>query len=146
MSKKKFKMIWILFIYLFLFFSSCKDSDEVIIKKIIDKSYFGIFDLKKMEEIDKSRENIFNIKVHSSIIQKYVKDVNPENNFEIVRYIYKTGEGVNRIYFIVNLTDRIIVNKSSNVDEFFKPIFIELFGDDITMDLEGNTLMQILQH
>lgn len=139
------KVMRILFLYLVLIFSSCKDSDEVIIKNIIDKSYFGIFDLKKMNEIDKTKENIYNIKVHGSIIQKYVEDVNPESSFSLVRYIYKTEEGISRIYFIVNLTDGVIISKSSNVNDFFKPICLEIFGNDDIGDLEGNNLMHTMQ-
>ena len=127
-----------------LLFISCLSKEDKL-KDIIDNSDFGVYGLKKMEEIKKLDEKIFSLPVHYSIVKKY-DEITEGNEYEIVRYIYKTYDGAYRIFFIVDYTNKRIIEKSSNANDFFIPIANEILGDQTGSDLEGNNLMDVMRY
>lgn len=139
------KKIFLLTISSFLLIS-CTSKKEKI-KKIIDNSYFGIYGLKEMKEIDKLREDIYSLPVHYTIVQKYNNNIEKGDKYEITRYIYKTYEGVYRIYYLIDLTDKEIVNKSSDFKEFYAPIASDILGNNMDIEmLKGDNLMQLMRY
>lgn len=137
------KNIFLPFILLFLL--SCSSKEDKL-KNIIDDSYFGVHALKKMNEIKKLDEKIFGLPVHYSMLNKY-EETKEGNEYEIVRYIYKTYDGAYRIFFIVDFTDKRILRKSSDANDFFIPIAKEILGEQAgATDLEGNNLMEIMRY
>lgn len=123
---------------------SCSSKEDKL-KDIIDNSDFGVYGLKKMKEIKKLDEKIFSLPVHYSIVKKY-EQITEGNEYAIVRYIYKTYEGAYRIFFIVDYTNKRIIEKSSNANDFFLPIAKDILGDQTGSDLEGNNLMDLMRY
>jgi hypothetical protein len=122
---------------------SCSSKEDRV-KAIIDNSYYGIHRLVKMSEIDKLKQDFFSLPVHYSMLENYI-DVTNENDYEIVRYIYKTNDGAYRMFYLVDLTDKKILDKSSDYNAFFKPIATKILGDNLG-DMEGNNLMDLMRY
>lgn len=137
------KMKQLIIILLTLVLTSCSSKEDKV-KAIIDNSYYGVHGLKKMSEIDKLKDDIFTLPVHYSIVEQYA-EVNKESEYEIVRYIYKTQDGAYRIFYLVDLTAKKVVDKSSDFNDFFKPIATEILGENLG-DLEGNNLMEVMRY
>ncbi len=133
----------IIFSTLIMVFTSCTSKEDKV-KAIIDESYFGIHNLKKMNEIEKLKEDIFCLPVHYSIVSQFT-DVNKDNEYEIARYIYQTNQGANRMFYLIDMTDNKVIDKSSDFNEFFKPIATEILGDNLG-DIEGNNLMELMRN
>lgn len=130
----------------FFLLISCNSKEDKI-KTIIDNSYFGIYNIKKMKEIDKLEEDIFSLPVHYTIVQKYSHKVKKDNEYEITRYIYKTYDGAYRIFFLIDLTNQKIIDKSSGFKEFFAPIARNIFGDKIDINtFKGDNLMELMTY
>ena len=137
---RKLSLIAIIFLII-----SCSSREDKI-KEIIDDSSFGTYGLKKMKDIEKLDENIFSLPVYYTIVQNYV-DIQEGNEYEIVRYIYKTYDGANRIFFIIDLTSKQVIDKSSDFNAFFAPIAIEILGESaLSSDLEGDNLMELMRY
>ena len=126
-----------------LILTSCA-SKKVKVKEIIDDSYFGIYNLKKMSEIEKLKEDIFSLPVHYTLVEKFA-DVNKESEYEIARYIYKTYDGANRMFYLIDMTNKKMIDKSSDYNDFFKPIATEIIGENLG-DMEGNNLMELMRY
>lgn len=126
---------------------SCTSKEQKV-KEIINNTNVGIFNVKKMSEIEKLKEDIYSLPVHYSIVQKYA-DIKENNEFEITRYIYKTSEGANRMFYLIDLTDKKVIDRSNNFNTFYEPIAKEILGNSINIDLidlEGNNLMELMRY
>tara|TARA_Y100000815_G_C13063622_1_gene395355 strand:+ start:43 stop:453 length:411 start_codon:yes stop_codon:yes gene_type:complete len=135
------KRIFLLILTLIL--TSCASKEDKV-KAIIDNSYFGIYNSRKMSEIEKLKEDIFSLPIHYTIVEKYAT-VNKENKHEIVRYIYKTNDGVYRTFYLIDMTNKKVIEKSSDYNDFFRPILTEILGEN-SGDMEGNTLMELMRY
>jgi len=49
------------------------------------------------------------------------------------------------MFYLVDLTDEKIVDKSSDYNAFFKPIATKILGDNLG-DMEGNNLMDLMRY
>jgi len=114
------------------------------VKRVIGESYYGTFGIKKMKDIEKLKEDVFSLPVHYSIVEKYVLDVK-ENDYKIVRHIYKDNRGANRIFYLIDITEEMVVDKSSNSNDFFLPIAEEILGKNLG-DIEGNNLLELMRY
>ncbi len=132
----------IIILTLALVLISCSSKEDRV-TAIIDNSYYGIHGLKKMNELDKIKEDVLSLPVHYTMLEKYI-EVNKENEYEIVRYIYKTNDGTYRMFYLIDLTEEKIIEKSSDYNTFFKPIATEILGDNLG-DIEGNNLMDLMR-
>lgn len=119
-------------------------SKEAKIKKIIGESYYGIYRMTKMKEIKKLKEDIASFPIHYTVVQKYV-DVESDNDYEVVRYIYKTNKGAHRMFYLINMTQKYIVRKSSDFEDFYAPILRETLGDNAAY-LNGDNLMELYRY
>ena len=126
-----------------LILTSCASKEDKV-KTIIDDSYFGIYNLKKMSGIGKLKEDIFSLPVHYTLVEKFA-DVNKESEYEIARYIYKTYDGANRMFYLIDMTNKKVIDKSSDYNDFFKPIATEILGKNLG-DMEGNNLMELMRY
>ena len=126
-----------------LLITSCATKEDKI-KEIIDNSYYGIYQVKKMSEIKKMKEDIFSLSVHYTMVEKYT-EIEKDNEYEIARYIYKTDKGANRMFYLINTTNKRVIDKSSDFNEFFEPIATEILGGNIG-DMEGNNLMELMRY
>lgn len=134
---------WICLIFSLTILISCESKDDIV-KEVIDNSYFGIYELNKMGDIEKSKEDIFSLAMHYTIVKDYI-DIDNENKYVIVRHIYKTDKGANRIFYLIDITDRILVKKSSDPESFFLPMGKEILGEN-TGDLIGNNLFELYRY
>ena len=133
----------IILLTIILIITSCSTKEDKI-KEIIDNSYYGIYQIKKMSEIKKLKEDIFSLPVHYTMVEKYT-EIEKNNEYEITRYIYKTEKGANRMFYLIDFTNNKVIDKSSDFNEFFKPIAIEILGENIG-DMEGNNLMELMRY
>jgi len=133
----------IILLTLTLILTSCASKEDKV-KEIIDDSYFGTYNLKKMSEIEKLKEDIFSLPVHYTMVEKFT-DVNKESEYEIARYIYKTYDGANRMFYLIDMTNKKVIDKSSDYNDFFKPIATEILGENLG-DMEGNNLMELMRY
>ena len=133
----------ILILSVAILLASCA-SEEDRIKSIIDDSYYGIYELNKMSEIEKQDEHVYSLKVHYSRVEKYAP-IDKESDYVMVRYIYKTYEGVYRIFYLIDMTNRKVIDKSSDYNDFFRPVASEILGDNI-WDMEGNNIIDLMSY
>lgn len=131
-----------IFVLILLFFVSC-NSKENKIKEIINDSYYGL-SMNKLSEIEKIQEDIFSLPVHYTIVQKF-ENVAEGDEYEIVRYIYKTDRGVHRMFYLVDYTKEQVVKKSSDYDDFFAPISKEILGES-ALNMKGDNTMELMRY
>ena len=110
------KHIFLLFVVILFSCNKATQSDEDKIKQIINSS-------AEMGEIKKARENIKNMWIPTDILKRKTDfDLDNSHTYHMVRYIYKTEDEAFRIFYLIDLTDRTIVEKTSNPDDFYMPI------------------------
>lgn len=127
-----------IFLLALLFIVSCTSKEDKI-KEIIGESYYGM-SMTKLNEIEKLQEDIFSLPIHYSVVQKHI-EVEEGNEYEIVRYIYKTSRGVHRMFYIIDYTNKKVVEKSSDYDYFFSPIAKEILGESARNMKGDNTIV-----
>lgn len=132
----------IAFLFIIFVVASCNFKENKI-KNIIGESYYGI-SMTKMNEIDIKKEDIYSLPIHYTVVKKF-NDVNDGNEYEIVRYIFKTDIGAHRMFYLIDFTNKEIVDKSSDYNDFFAPMTKEIFGENAP-DLEGNNLMELMRY
>ncbi len=131
-----------IFLLILLFFVSC-NSKENKIKAIINNSYYGL-GMTKLNEIEKLQEDIFSLPVHYTIVQKH-EEIEEGDEYEIVRYIYKTGKGVHRMFYLVDYTKERVVKKSSDYEDFFAPISKDILGES-ALNMRGDNTMELMRY
>jgi len=142
------KSIFILLTSFTLLTTSCQTEKSVEqkdeVKSIINDSYYGIHLLRKMSELNIIQDDIFSLPIHYSMLDGYI-DVTPDHKYHITRYIYKTNDGVYRIFFIIDLTDERVVEKNSEYSAFFEPLTKKILGDN-AVNMEGNNTVEIMKY
>lgn len=133
----------IILLTVILILNSCSSKQNKI-REVIDDSFVGINKVKKMGAIKKLKEDIYSLPVHYTIVEKYA-DVEKDNRYEIVRYIYKTDKGVNRMFYLIDFTNRKVIRKSNDFENFFEPIVSEILGENLG-DVKGENLMELMRY
>ena len=131
-----------IYLIIILFLTSCTSKEEKV-KEIIGNSHYGL-SMNKLNEIEKMQEDIFSLPIHYSIIQKF-ENIEEGNEYEIVRYIYKTSRGVHRMFYLVDFTKERVVKKSSDYDDFFGPISKEILGESAS-SMRGDNTMELMRY
>jgi len=126
----------IITIVLLLTVPSCAQ-DDVIVKRAIEQSqlFIGV----KMSDVERLDEDLWSVPMHYTLIDDRVQVVEG-NNYEVARYIFKTSTGVSRMFYIVDVTEKTVVAKSSNPDKFYLPLMSELLSLDESFLLGDNTI------
>lgn len=129
--------------------ASCK-SDENKIKEIIDESYFGVHHIKKMKDLNIIENDIYNLPTHHSIVTKIlgnkIEKLDQDNDYFVTRHIYKTSKGVFRIFYLVDLTNEVILKKSSDYNDFYLPIVHEILGNKHDDSILGNSKIELMKY
>lgn len=144
MCYKNLIIKFFLLVCLFAFSFSC-DKEDKTIKNIIDNSYYGIYGIKKMKEIEKLDEDIYYLPILYDKLEDYA-EINKNHKYYIARHIYKNYDGVFRIYYIIDYTNEKVIEKSSNPDSFYYPITLEMFGKDHAKALLGDNLFELMRY
>lgn len=108
----------------------CQDYlDERTVKSIITESY--IYGSTRINEVDILKEDIYSLPFSSLISTDITEKYNLKSQFEykLVRYIFKTNKGAYRMFYFVDLSNNEILDKSSNPNDFYIPLYKELFSD-----------------
>jgi hypothetical protein len=126
-----------------LILASCNTTEQNV-KTIIDDSYFGTYGLKKMSDINKLDEDIYSLTVHSSIITDFTtSEVKTGNEFKIVRYIFKTDKGVYRMFYLLDISAEVVLEKSNDFDAFFEPIASAMLKTNVSF-MKGDNVAEII--
>ena len=131
----------IILLALILLSTSCTSEEEkndVLVKEIIENSYYGIDLSTKIKDIEKIKEDIFSLPLSGLVInqiypslKKYInidenRKIDDNTQYVLTRHLYKKNDGVYLMFYIKDLTKKQIIKTSNDYDAFFRPILIEI--------------------
>lgn len=131
----------IILVFLVLVSISCTSEEEkndVLVKEIIENSYYGIDLSTKIKDIEKIKEDIFSLPLSGLVInqiypslKKYInidenRKIDDNTQYVLTRHLYKKNDGVYLMFYIIDLTKKQIIKTSNDYDAFFRPILIEI--------------------
>lgn len=119
---------------------SCK-SEEITIKDIISEGTYKRYSINKIKDAKILKEDISPMVFHYSLLGSSKEN----HTYYLVRYIFKTDDGAYRMFYVIDYTDKVIVDQSRHAEDFYyiyEGVFkenahkyFEIFKGDNTFDL-----------